>query len=62
LFSPVSGTVTEINEELNTAPEKVNQDPYGAWMIKVRVKNPQEIKELLSASDYEQYANERAEK
>ena len=52
LYSPVSGTVTEINAALESAPEAVNQDPYGAgWMIKVKLSAPAD---LLDASAYEQ--------
>src|ERR1700740_778853 len=40
LFAPASGTVTEVNGELATSPEKVNKDPHGSWMIKVQWKNP----------------------
>ena len=58
LYAPASGTVTEINEELNTAPEKVNADPHGAWMIKIKVKNPSELNNLLSAADYEKFVAE----
>lgn len=50
VFSPVSGTVAEINEELMDAPEKMNEDPYGAWLIKV--ENITEKGELLSAEEY----------
>jgi glycine cleavage system H protein len=59
LFSPVSGTVTETNGELTTAPEKVNSDAYGAWMAKVALKNLGEANGLLSAEEYEKYCNER---
>ncbi len=59
LFSPVSGTVTEVNGELTTAPEKVNSDAHAAWMVKVTLKNPGEVNGLLSAEDYEKYCNER---
>jgi glycine cleavage system H protein len=59
LFSPVSGTVSEVNQELATAPEKVNSSAHEAWMIKVNLKNPDELKNLLTAEDYEQYVNER---
>ncbi|MGC2323013.1 MAG: glycine cleavage system protein GcvH [Terriglobales bacterium] len=59
LFAPVSGTVTAINEELATAPEKVNQDPYGAWMVKVKLKDQGEAGKLMSSADYEKYASER---
>ena len=50
VFSPVSGTVAEVNEELLDAPEMLNQDPYGAWMIKV--ENITGTEELLDADAY----------
>lgn len=51
VFSPVSGTVAEINEELLDQPEKINEDPYGAWLI--RVEAVSETEELLDAAGYE---------
>lgn len=56
LYAPVSGTVTEINEALNTTPEDVNKDAHAAWMIKVTLKDPAEASKLLSAADYETFA------
>ena len=56
LFAPTNGTVAAINEELANAPEKVNQDPYGAWMIKIKLKDTGETGKLMSAADYEKYA------
>lgn len=57
LLSPVSGTVCEINEELLDAPEKINEDPYGAWMIKV--ENIEATEDLMDAAAYEEHcANE----
>jgi len=53
LYSPVDGTVIEVNEELSTAPELVNTDPYGkGWMIRIAVKAPSQAEDLLSAADY----------
>ena len=53
LFSPISGTVLEINDKLGDAPETVNADPYGnGWMVKISIKNPTELEELLSAEAY----------
>ncbi len=53
LFMPMAGELIEFNELLETNPEKVNEDPYGdGWMIKVKISNPSEIEELLSASQY----------
>ena len=60
LYAPVSGTVTEINEALNTSPEAVNKDAHAAWMIKVTLKNPAEADALLSAADYEKFAADEA--
>jgi glycine cleavage system H protein len=60
LFSPVAGTVTEVNAELATSPEKVNKDPHGSWMIKLTLKNPSEVDGLLSAADYEKFVAEEA--
>ena len=53
LVSPVSGTVCAVNEELLDEPEKLNSDPYGAWLIKV--ENPGETSELLDAAAYEAF-------
>jgi glycine cleavage system H protein len=58
LYAPVSGTVTAVNEELATAPEKVNNNPHTAWMVKVNLSNPSEAEGLLSAEDYEKFIAE----
>jgi len=58
LFSPVSGTVTAVNEELNNAPEKVNADANHTWMLKLDLKDPSELDKLLSAADYEKFTSE----
>lgn len=56
IYAPVSGEVTGINEDLATAPEKLNQDPHGAaWLIKVRLESPSEIEQLMTAADYQKY-------
>ena len=53
LFSPISGTVLEVNDKLNDAPETVNSDPYGdGWIIKMSVANPSEIDGLMTAEAY----------
>lgn len=53
LFMPVSGEVLEVNKDIDSAPESVNKDPYGAgWMIKIKITNPSEVGSLLSADDY----------
>ena len=56
IYSPVSGEVIAVNESLTTAPEKLNDDPHGsAWLVKLRMSAPDEIKQLLSAADYQTY-------
>jgi len=53
LFMPISGEVIEFNESLESNPEKVNEDPYGeGWMIKIKIADPSELEDLLSAEDY----------
>jgi glycine cleavage system H protein len=53
LFSPVSGSVSEVNKALASTPELVNKDPYGAgWMVKLTLSNPSELGSLLNAAAY----------
>jgi len=58
LYSPVSGTVTAVNEELKDAPEKVNADANNTWMLRVEVKDSAELNSLLSADQYEKFVRE----
>jgi glycine cleavage system H protein len=58
LYAPASGTVTEINGELATAPEKINKEAHSAWMIKISLSNPSEVDSLLSSDDYEKFIAE----
>jgi glycine cleavage system H protein len=59
IYAPVSGEIIEINEALATAPEKINEDPHGAaWLVKIRLSNPAEIEQLLTADDYQKYLGE----
>jgi glycine cleavage system H protein len=60
LYAPASATVTEVNGELATAPEKINKDANNTWMIKVTLKNPAELSGLLSATDYEKFVSEES--
>ncbi|MCQ2141316.1 MAG: glycine cleavage system protein GcvH [Bacteroidales bacterium] len=52
LYSPVSGTVVEVNEELEDAPEKVNEDAYENWIIKVEMSDESELEGLMDAAAY----------
>jgi glycine cleavage system H protein len=58
LYAPASGTVTEVNGELATEPEKINKDAHGSWMVKLTLKDPNELNGLLSAADYEKFVAE----
>lgn len=56
IYSPVTGEVTEVNEALTDAPEKVNEAPHDdAWLVKVKLSNPDEINHLMSAAEYQEY-------
>jgi glycine cleavage system H protein len=53
LYMPVSGTITAVNDELDTAPETVNDDPYGdGWMVDIEVEDESEIEDLMDADAY----------
>ncbi|WP_456370276.1 glycine cleavage system protein GcvH [Thermodesulfatator atlanticus] len=55
LVAPVSGEVIEINEELLDAPDLINEDPYDeGWIVKVKISDPDELEELLTADEYEE--------
>lgn len=62
LYAPASGTVTAVNGELNTAPEKINQDAHAAWMLKIQLANAGELNSLLSADDYQKFIAEEGAK
>jgi glycine cleavage system H protein len=56
LFAPITGEVVEVNEALRDKPDLVNTDPYNdGWMIRVRMADPSEVDELMSAEEYEEY-------
>jgi glycine cleavage system H protein len=58
LYSPVTGKVTAVNEELKTAPDKINQDPHATWIIKVELTDAAELSKLLDAAAYEVFVAE----
>ena len=54
IFSPLSGDILELNEDLESNPELINEDPYkNGWILKIKISNAEEIESLLSNSDYE---------
>jgi len=60
LYAPATGTVSEVNAELTTAPEAINKAANSTWMIKLTLKNVDELKNLLSAADYEKFVSEES--
>jgi glycine cleavage system H protein len=58
LYSPVTGTVTEVNELLKTEPDKINAAPHETWIIKVELSNPSEYDGLLDGAAYEKFISE----
>jgi glycine cleavage system H protein len=62
LYSPVSGTVVLVNEELGDAPETINEHPYEAgWLVEVEMSNPDELESLLNEEAYQAFINEGEE-
>lgn len=59
LMMPVGGQVLAVNEELMDEPENINSDPYGSWLMKIKLSEPSEIGQLMDAAAYEVYCNER---
>ena len=58
LISPVSGKVVAVNEELEDAPEKINEDAYASWIIKVEMSDPSELEDLMDAAGYKAHIGE----
>lgn len=56
LYCPVSGRIVAVNSDLEDAPEAINEDPYGAWIIKVEMSDNSELSKLMNAAAYEQAA------
>jgi len=62
IYAPVSGKVVEVNDDLPDNPEMLNEDPYGdGWIIKVEMNDPEELQDLLNATEYEEYVAEEKE-
>lgn len=57
-YMPVSGTIVEVNEELDDNPAAVNEDPYENWMIAIELKDEKELEELIKPEDYEKICDE----
>ena len=62
LYSPVSGTVVSVNEELEDAPQSINEQPFEAgWLVEVEISNPEELESLLNEDEYQAFINEGEE-
>ncbi len=62
IYAPVTGKVLEVNDDLPDNPEILNEDPYGdGWIIKIEMSDPDEIDDLLSSTEYEEYVAEEKE-
>ncbi len=59
IYAPVSGEITEVNENVIKDPSLINRDPYGeGWIVKIKIENPEEIKKLMTAQEYSEYRKE----
>lgn len=62
IYAPVSGKVLEVNDDLPENPEMINEDPYGdGWIIKIEMSDREELDDLMTAAEYEQYVAEEKE-
>lgn len=59
LMMPVGGEILAVNEALMDEPESINGDPYGSWLVKIRISDPDELSQLMDASTYQEYCDER---
>jgi glycine cleavage system H protein len=61
IYAPVNGVVTAVNSELDSAPEAINSDPYGAWMFKMKPDNPADVSALMGAKAYQEHVDSEAQ-
>jgi len=60
IIAPVDGTVLEVNEDLDDEPEKMNEAPYEAWVVKIELSDPSQLDGLMDADTYEKFCEEEA--
>jgi glycine cleavage system H protein len=60
VYAPIAGTVTEINGDLDSAPEKINDDPYAAWLFKLKPDNAADVNGLMDATAYQAHVDSEA--
>jgi glycine cleavage system H protein len=62
IYAPVSGRIVDVNDPVVDSPEIVNEDPYAeGWLVKIEMSDPKELKELMTAKQYEAYIKEESE-
>jgi glycine cleavage system H protein len=57
VYAPIAGTVTETNSELDSTPEKINDDPFGAWMFRMKPDNAADLSGLMDAAAYQAHVD-----
>jgi glycine cleavage system H protein len=55
IYAPISGEIVEVNSELSDSPELINEDPYTAWIARIKIEDKAQYKNLMSAAEYRQY-------
>lgn len=60
LYSPLSGTIVEVNNELEDSAEKINEAPYDSWIIKIKVSSANELESLLTSEDYKSHCEKNS--
>lgn len=60
IFTPVSGEIIEVNEELLDSPELINEDPYENWLVKIKIADKSELDNLMSSEEYKKFLDEEA--
>ncbi len=62
VISPVSGTVIEVNEDIEDSPDTINEDPYGdGWIVRIKLSDPSELKGLMDADAYQTFVEEESD-
>lgn len=56
IYTPLSGTIIEVNEELEDAPELINEEPYSAWIFKIKISDETEVNTLMNQGEYKDYS------
>lgn len=60
LYTPVSGKVVEVNDDLPDSPETINEDPYGSWMVVLEMSDDTQLKNLMSSEEYKEFCDQEA--